>query len=105
MAIRRPRDQVGRLRRLRAGIRQVARLAIGVTGNGGSRRRARAYRTPPTAKATTRTAARASDRSLTLIWLNRVVAIRTSDIINRIDTMKVASTFSQGRLTHGPSTS
>ncbi len=33
-----------------------------------------------------------------------MVTIRTSDIINRMETMTVASTFNHGRLTQGPST-
>ncbi len=37
--------------------------------------------------------------------LNTVVAMRTSDIISRIETMPVATTLSQGRFTQGPSTS
>ena len=38
------------------------------------------------------------------MWGNTVVVIKMSDSTNRTETMKVATTLSQGRLTHGPST-
>ena len=98
----RPRDQVGRSSRLRAGIRHVARRAIGTTGWGGFRRRARAYTIPPTAHATTSTAPRITATSFTSMWGNTVVVIKMSDNTNRTETMNVATTFSHGRLTHGP---
>ena len=39
------------------------------------------------------------------MWVNTVVAISTSDITSRMETITVATTLSQGRLTQGPSTS
>ncbi len=41
---------------------------------------------------------------MTFTCVNTVVIIKMNDIMSRIETITVASTLSQGRLTQGPST-
>src|ERR1700736_345102 len=104
MAILLASDHGGRSSSARAGIRQFSFSARGISGAGSAVRALHSIQ----ALAATTTAAIAVPstviRAVTLTLGKTVETTRTSESTKSVLTMAVATTFSHGLLTHGPST-
>src|ERR1700674_3176739 len=104
MAILLGSDHGGRSSKASAGIRQFSFCARGRSGTGAARRALQSIQAEAAITTTTIAAPSTSTRPVTLMLGKRVEMTRTNERTRSALTMVVATTFSHGRLIHGPST-
>src|SRR5437899_3070182 len=104
IAIRRANDHAGRSSRARAGIRQLARSSREICGGGGAPRDLNHVQAPPATRTTAAIEPRITSSVVTSIEGATVETTRTAESTIIVLTIRPATAFSHGRLTHGPST-
>src|ERR1700682_6326234 len=104
MAILLGSNQGGRSSKARAGMRQFSFSERGMAGAGDARRALHSIQVEAAITTTAVTPPSTSTSPVTLMLGNTVEMTRTSESTSSALTMAVATTFSHGLLSHGPST-